>query len=308
MEWHNALQEIQAQWQVPGFSLIISEPEQSAVFWYYVRLQYGCSMLSFPVNQFEFASWTAELSQSFLGAMRVYWCPIPPATPKQSKIRQQAIQFLKQYTGPHTVWSIIAPEQGSEYAGCRRFIVPAAIRGVEIAVCAEFLGMQRSNAVLEAFHVIPARSTVTLDVVVQLLMHAGYAPVRRYEGAIDFLRTLLPDEVSLQQLAELFFKNDWPVFFEKWSSTAPQYSDMFWITFWAEQCWRAYWVCWYMQRGQQTRARSMGYRLPPSFVQSGWQKSSLSELKNRYDIIALFDTRVKQGSFFSMHEVMMRLV
>jgi hypothetical protein len=308
MEWYNTLQEIQKQWAVSGFSLIISDPEQTALFWYHIRQKYECTILQFPTNVSEFSTWTAELSQSFLGATRVYWCSIPAAGAKNSKVRQQAIQFLKQYGGPHTVWTVVAEEQGSEYSGCRRFVVPAIIRGSESARCAQLLGMERSEAVLDALQLIPARSSLSLDVVIQLLVHAGYVPMRRQAESTAFLQTLLPHDVTLQHIAELFFKEDWPLFFEKWALVSGMYSDMFWISFWSEQCWRAYWVCWYMQRGQQTRARGMSYRLPQFFMQTGWQKTDLETLRVRYESIAWFDTRVKHGSFFSINEVMMRLL
>ncbi len=307
MEWHNTLQEVQKQWVAPGFSVIISDPEQSAFFWYHIRQKYGCIILQFPTNSHEFAAWTAELSQSFLGTTCVYWCSIPVAV-KQSKIRQQAIHFLKQYGGPHTVWTAVSEEQGIEYAGSRRFVISATIRGSETVVCAGILGMERSGAVLDALQLLPTRSMFSLDVVMQMLVHAGYAPVKRHAESIPFLRTLLPSDVTLQSITELFFKSDWPLFFEKWVTVSSMYGDMFWISFWAEQCWRAYWVCWYMQRGQQTRARGMSYRLPPAFMQTGWQKMDIKILYRRYEIFSCFDTRIKHGSFFSMHEILLRLV
>jgi len=307
MEWHNAIQEIQKQWAAPGLSVIVSDSEQSGLFWYYVRQKYGCLMLQFPTSTQEFAVWAADLSQSFLGTTRVYWCSLPPVSAKGTKLRQQVIQFLKQYGGPHTVWMVVAEEQGSEYVGCRCFVVPAIIRGSEASVCAQMLGMERSSAVLDSLQLIPPRSLFSLDVIMQMLVHVGYTPLKRRDDSVAFLQTLLPHEVTLQHITELFFKNDWPLFFEKWAAVSDMYSDMFWISFWTEQCWRAYWVCWYMQRGQQTRARGMSYRLPPLFMQSGWQKNDLAALQARYEALAFFDTRVKHGSFFSIHEIMMRL-
>lgn len=308
MEWHSTLQEIQKQWDKPGFSVIISDPEQSDVFWYHIRQKYGCVILQFPTHALEFSAWAAQLSQSFLGMTQVYWCSIPSATAKGNKVWNQAIQFLKQYGGPHAVWSVVAEEQGVQYVGPRRWMVQATLRGNQLGECARFLGLERSVAVLDSLQIVPARQSFSLNVALQMLVHAGYTPLKRHAEAGAFLQTLLPHDVTLQALTELFFKGDWSLFFEKWAAISGMYSDMFWISFWAEQFWRAYWVCWYMQRGQQTRARGMSYRLPSYFMQSGWQKSDLNVIFRRYEAFASFDTRVKHGSFFSIHEIMMRLV
>lgn len=295
-------------WQTPGFHLIISDPEQSSLFWFLVRQKLGCVVLPFPSQAAEFASWSAQLSQSFLGAAEVYWCVIPPAGGKSSKMRQQAVQFLKNYMGPHTVWTLIADEHAGDFAGCRRISVPAVVAGSAAEKVAASIGMDRSSAVVRALGLVPAHLDLTLDALVGLLWHAGYVPMRSQEDSISFLSTLLPHEVTLTQLAESFFKGDRQSFLKKWHELRESYGDMFWISFWTEQLWRAYWVRWYMKRGQQTRARSMSYRLPASFMNGGWQQVSTQKLFLQYQIVSFFDTGVKKGSFFTMDEVVVFLI
>ena len=79
---------------------------------------------------------------------------------------------------------------------------------------------------------------------------------------------------------------------------------MFWVAFWSEQCWRAYWVCYYQRNRQTTRARSMSYRLPTAFINSYWKKQSPKKLQNLLEKLSFFDTRVKKGSSFTLSELL----
>ncbi|MDQ5940623.1 MAG: hypothetical protein QG632_349 [Candidatus Dependentiae bacterium] len=302
------LQSIVSSWENPGFSLIVCNPDQSVLFWYYFRKSCPYKMLSFPTNTGDFSQWSGELLQSFLGAAQVYWGILPLATSKTNKARQMVIQFLKGYHGPHAVWILASEEQAAEFGSCRKVIVASQTPMQELGSYATLLGFERSVKVLEACDLSRSKSFLSLDEAVLLLLHAGYVPMRLPEQSTAFLSRLLPQELSLVQLSELFFKRDWKAFLKLWNERSIAYGDMFWISFWAEQFWRAYWVCWYMKRGQQTRARSMGYRLPNSFMSSGWQQSSLIALRAQYERVAFFDTNVKKGSFLSAHELVTELV
>lgn len=294
-------------WTQPGCSLIISSAEHTLLFWSLFRRKYACRLLSFPSNSGDFAHWSGELSQSFLGQSTVYWGVLPGVQAKNSKVRQQVIQFLKTYNGPHAVWVLVEEEAIGELSSCRRVLVPATIAGAKLFEIAELFGMERSVAVLDNIALVPTRSTLLLDTAVQLLLHAGYVPIKQRDAAMVFLHRLLPQEISLVNLAELFFKKEWPAFFKEWSTVVDLYGDMFWISFWTEQLWRAYWVCWYMQRGQQTKARSMSYRLPLSFCTAGWRQASLLTLRQQYEHMAFLDTAIKQGSYFSANEAVVGL-
>ncbi len=265
-------------------------------------------MFSFPASVGDFSQWSGELSQSFLGTAQVYWGILPPTTSKMNKVRQMVVQYLKGYSGPHAVWLLVSEEQVAEFGSCRKVIVASQTSMQELGSYATLLGFERSVKVLEACDLSRNKSFLSLDEAVLLLLHAGYVPMRLPEQSAAFLTRLLPQELSLVQLAELFFKRDWKTFLELWDERSVMYGDMFWISFWAEQFWRAYWVCWYMKRGQQTRARSMGYRLPNYFMASGWQQANLIALRAQYERVAFFDTNVKKGSFLSAHELITELV
>jgi len=295
-------------WTQPGCALIVSSVEHTLLFWSLFRQKKQCRLLSFPTNISDFAQWSGELSQSFLGQSTVFFGVVPAVQAKNSKVRQQAIQFLKTYTGPHAVWLLVDEEGAPEFGACRKVAVASTIAAERLEEVAQIFDMVRSVAVVQALAVIPVRTTLSLDTAMQLLLHAGYVPTRNPQPAEAFLQTLLPQEISLVQVAELFFKQNWPEFLKEWAAVSPLYSDMFWISFWTEQLWRAYWVCWYMERGQQTKARSMSYRLPASFTSGGWRHQSALILRAQYEHISFLDTGIKFGSYFSADEAITGLV
>lgn len=131
MNQSSALQSIAASWATPGFSLIVCDPEQSSLFWYQFRLRQGSStngaathkIMNLPANAGDFAQWSGELSQSFLGNSQVYWGVLPAPTTKTQKVRQLVITFLKNYTGPHAIWLVAHEDQVSDFGTCRRTVV-----------------------------------------------------------------------------------------------------------------------------------------------------------------------------------------
>jgi len=303
------LESIISSWGTPGVSLIVCDPEKSALFWYHFRAMHAHKVLLFPSAVGDFGQWSGELLQSFLGQSHVFWGSLPAGLPKISKVRQAIFQFLKSYSGPHAVWLLVNEEQAAEFgASCRRIVVSSQISMRELGTYAAKLNFDRSVKVLDACNLSRETSLVSLDEGVQLLLHAGYVPMRLAEQSTAFLSRLLPQDLSLSSLSELFFKKEWELFLVAWNECAATYSDMFWVSFWTEQLWRAYWVCWYMKRGQQTRARSMGYRLPAHFLSSGWQQASLNVLQLQCEKVVFFDAGVKKGSFLSANELVTELV
>ncbi len=302
------IQSIITGWTVPGCSFVACDSENTGLFWSLFRSVHGCRVVSFPVHSSDVSAFTAQLSQSFLGQSLVYWMIIPAATQKTAKVRQQVLQFLTTYTGPHTVWAVISPDEVIEGRSVPRIAVPATISAPQLLSLAEMLNMVRSATVIDGLEIVPRRSDLSLDAATLLLVHAGYVPTRNRDEAVTFLRQLLPQDISVSMLAELFFKQEWTAFVHEWARVSSSYSDMFWISFWTEQLWRAYWVCWYMQRGQQTRARSIGYRLPAAVMNGGWRTLDRETLRLQYEKMVLLDAGIKRGLLVSMDDVVSGII
>jgi len=296
---------ILASWQKPGFSLIVSDPEQSSLFWYQLRHAHEHRVLTLPSTHQEYAAWAAELSQSFLGQTQVYWLASMTGYTKSSKVREQVQSFLRTYQGPHAVWGVCTQEVAADYSGAKKQVVSPLISVQDMGEVSGLLGYVRSAKVLEALSLFGPRDMVSLDTVTQVLWHADYVPMKERAQTAHFLQSLLPQEAALSHLAELFFKRKKEAFFAAWQRCSAQYGDMFWISFWAEQLWRAYWVCFYMKRGQQTRAKGMAFRLPASFFLQEWRQHTPEGLLAWYEAVAFFDASLKKGSVRTISDLLL---
>jgi len=279
----------------PGCHSVVSDPEKTSFFWAHVRSTQGIRLLTLPAAQADFGAWSGMLMQSFLGSCQRYWCVMPASSAKPSKVVQQAITLLSSYEGPHTIFVQGSSDQAAALAERPRITVPESVAASQLSEFADFFNCGRSIKVIEALG-ITGLKMLSLDDALSLVLHATFLPVKDQEASSAFLYKLVPYETSLSLLSELFFKKEWPAFLKAWQAIESGYGDVFWMSFWAEQLWRAYWVRVYLKRGQQAKARSMAYRLPSSFVQQGWKLFSGSALLQAAEYTVFFDSQFKRGA------------
>ncbi len=73
------------------------------------------------------------------------------------------------------------------------------------------------------------------------------------------------------------------------------YPEMFWVSFWSDQLWRASQYIAMQKVGDRASARSIGFRLPFSFLQRDWQTVREDKLKRAHEIMYAFDFSIKTG-------------
>ena len=80
-----------------------------------------------------------------------------------------------------------------------------------------------------------------------------------------------------------------------WDTFEAEYPMTFWCAYWSEQLWRAYHARYYLDRQQMQQAKSIAYRLPFSYMQKDWKKSTLIELRNAHQWIYELDLAYKNN-------------
>lgn len=307
MNQQRELSRIAEHWQNPGVRCVITDRAQTSFFWHCFRQQQSqSSIIEVPTAAAQLAGWYEQLSQSFLGSTKVYWLVFAATGRTNAKVKKQVLTFLQTYQGPHTLWLLLDQDEAKELSNRSvvRYVVPTTVTGTQLGELTKLLGLDRSAQVLSVAGVTKLRTSLTLDAASSVAYHAQYVPVRSPKTAKEYLARLIPHDGSLSHVADLYFKHDWPAFFIAWKKLQPSYADMFWVAFWTEQLWRAYWTCSYLQQGQKARARSMSYRLPPSFLHTTWKRQVTKNLLNAYEQLSFFDTRVKKGSVFTLNELL----
>ncbi len=129
-----------------------------------------------------------------------------------------------------------------------------------------------------------------------LLMHYTQLIGNKSETFIqEWLPSIIQPEKSLFNLSGYFFAKKTSLFFEQWQLIESDYSELFWITYWSEQLFKAYAYI-QLQKAQQLRAaKQIAYRLPFSFIQKDWKNLSLMELKKAHNHIYTLDWNIKNG-------------
>jgi hypothetical protein len=294
---------IAQKWGEPGFHIIVGNKEACGQLWSELHRRHGGRHLSLPAHQNEISSFQSQLMQTFLGEQEIVWCEPEKGSRKQAKLLGQLFSFLFEYKGPHAVWMLCDEEKAKEIpARIKRYVLPDQCSFSDISALARWWGYERAETVLAHIKAMKQPYSCTVDEACTLVRHAEFLPMRNAQKAEAYLTAFYASEYSLYDLADLYFSGKKEAFFKRFSEVVDRYGDMFWIAFWGEQLWRAYWVCVFMQKGQQTRARAMSFRLPRSFLNGAWRRYSLETLAARYEQLFFFDSCVKKGSLFALYE------
>lgn len=269
----------------------------------YVPIVFGGHLLSFlkeKNNTFEIVDMQeCELSHiiscletSFLGMKIGYW--LRGFENKDKKFRQQLIQYLSEYRGPHQVLFMCGDDDIASYQSKMDYIeIPATISSdIARSLVTMFKKMSTSGAKYIS-EICAKFDNVSLD---EVCMLAGYIQVvsnqKDYTAIVD---CVVKPEHSLFTLAQHFFAKNCTDFYKLWYILGPTYPITFWCVYWSEQLWRAYHVRYYMAKGQLSLAKATSARLPFSFLQKDWKKVSLQELKNAHQWMYDLDRAYKNN-------------
>lgn len=234
----------------------------------------------------------SRLETSFLGMKICYWIRGMDALDK--KTRQQLLTYLAYYKGPHQIIFLGTHNELNAHFSKRTYIeLPAAITS-DLARSL-LIAFKKNNPVIakNTSMLITQHEHLSLD---QFCMLISYMQVvGKTEDYNQILDRVIESEHSLFTLAQHFFAKNGTEFYKLWNLIHAQYPITFWCVYWSEQLWRAHHVFYYVTKGQMAQAKSVSARLPFSFIQKDWKKSSLSELKNAHQWIYDLDRAYKNN-------------
>jgi len=236
----------------------------------------------------------AMLSCSFLGMKSTYW--LKRMHSLDVKKRSFWIDYFSDYNGVNSI--IICLKEFSKKSNDQmQFIELNVITDLqEMAAFISFFIPELSLYQVKdvARELFKRRKSISLDMaslVVKFLHAIGFDMV--------VLRAWLDDsllhEQSLFSLSGYFFNKDMHSFFRSWQACSVKYPEIFWVSYWFDILWRAYYYISYMQNGESTAAKKIGVRLPFSFIQRDWQFVQLDELKNAITLLSTIDADLKSG-------------
>jgi hypothetical protein len=102
-------------------------------------------------------------------------------------------------------------------------------------------------------------------------------------------------QASLFALSDAIFQKNKKLALPLWHSVRDTFSIQFWLSFWSEQTWRAYWYIILMRAGRVSDAKKIAYRLPYSFIQKVWRQYDPNALIKAHAFLYDIDSASKNG-------------
>ena len=240
----------------------------------------------------DIASLKAMLSTiSFSGAVTYY---LENFVGLPVKKQQELLDFLRSYTGPHRVMFFTNNESSS-------------LPGLSIALPAEmaprdyYLIRFLVNESLRdksgfASELVMRTDQLSLDEACFFAQYEALIGKNSDEFFSQWMIHLVEPTHSLFTLSQHFFSKKNRAFFRQWAHMSELYLSPFWVSFWADQLWRAYVYTDLMQQKKVVEAKKAQYKLPFSFINRDWSAYSLDELRDAHHCLATLDFQLKNGS------------
>lgn len=237
----------------------------------------------------------SQLQTSFLGMSLWYW--IKGIDDIDLKYRTLLFDFLVDYQGPHRLIIFLDEKNSIRLKKNARLVyVPAKVDVSLLTGMMNFFQKKSSASLIKLVTQI-CNSADTIDIE-QGCMIINYVHVigRWDEAAAQSFERIIGSQQSLFSLSQHFFAKDSSAFYALWSRFESQYPMTFWTIFWSEQLWRAHYACYFLKQSNASLAKAVGYRLPFTFMQRDWKKTSLHELKNAHAFMYELDVASKNNS------------
>ena len=247
---------------------------------------------SIDVSEIPFATVLSQLQTSFLGMGLVYY--LCNSHELDKKNRQLLFEYLATYQGPHQIILSALNEDAIRLNKQCLVEISDSINAVTILALYNFFKKKNTQPIQKFIQsVCTSYTSITLD---QACMILSYMQViGKFDECAQLLERILQSEQSFFTLSQFFFAKDASNFLKRWANIESEYPMTFWCTYWSEQLWRAYYFRYYLENNQQMQAKSIGYRLPFSYLQKDWKKCSLQELKNAHQSIYELDLAYKNN-------------
>lgn len=236
------------------------------------------------------ASVKSQLAMSFLGEHYLYW--LGNLADLEGKKKQAWLALASTYTGPHKLAFFV----DEEAAATGDFIeLPPAVDQNLYEELFTFLKQEKISKALVK-KIMARGEKISLDTACLLFEYQAVVGAGTEQFFEHWFSKLVSSEKSLFILSQHFFAKAERPFTELWQGVRADYPDVFWVTFWSEQLWRAHYVVKCLQEKNLVEAKKISFRLPFSFMQRDWRKVSLRELSAAHQRIYDLDFALKNGA------------
>jgi hypothetical protein len=250
-----------------------------------------------PLHTTTKAGIQANLAQSFLGSCNFYWLG---HLDESQKWHKEFGNELCLYKGPNVIAFFAQSDLKVSGPGSIQIIqIEPAVNFEQFNLLQAIFGNPLpEKKVLFIKKLFKLQSSISLDTACMLINYIDLISLKMIPQSEKYLLDLVSSQPSLTQLSEYFFAQNPEKFFDLWITLQNDYPDIFWITFWSEQIWRALNVIQYLNKKDFINAKKMSFRLPYSFLKKDWQLYTKAQLAKLFKMLYSADYTLKRGSTF----------
>jgi len=247
--------------------------------------------VSIDMNETELAQIRSQLEMSFLGQKNLYW--LGDLSTLSLKNYGHWISYLSSYHGPHDVLFFTTKTVKNEV---ELILVPEQIN---LMLFKQLLSLwpadEHERILYLAEQIFREIKTLSLDQAVRIADYALVVGAGRSMFMASWLESIIKPESSLFKLSGALFAGDKKGFLELWQRLQTEYEFPFWLTYFSEQFFRAYYYVSCKKEHNHVAAKQIGFRLPFSFLQRDWKRWEDTQLQKAHQRVSDLDFQLKNG-------------
>ena len=237
----------------------------------------------------------ALLETQFLGQDKIYFLGDISILDKRTK--EQLFTYLAAYQGPHMILLFNNEEKHTVYSFFEIVIVSQSISYQAMTQLIFFLPDNWQKSLIPMVKkIVKSKQHFNLEQAILILYYSSVVGRTLDQFFTAWFPLIYIQDSSLFSLCQYFFSRNSKQFFILWHQLAPSFPETFWITYFSEQTWRAYYYIQLQEQGHILEAKKISYRLPFSFIQKDWRHVNCNELLAAHHFLYTADRSIKTST------------
>ncbi len=262
-------------------------------FFDFLKTKVSLNKVSLDLQSSQMEQIFAQLEMSFLGQSNLYW--LGDLSELSLKLYMQWATYLAAYKGPHKLLFFTKKSVQSDNMLLVTLPSKVDIEQYKDIFLPLYSTSEQERVLLTIDAIISQVGPLDLDQAIRLTDYALVLGAGRQVFVDTWSHVIVRSESSLFNLSGAFFSKNKKEFLKRWKGINTDYEFPFWLAYFSEQFFRAYYYILYKKESNHLEAKKIGFRLPFSFLQRDWQKWDIQQLICLHQRVYELDGSLKNG-------------
>lgn len=285
--------------QEHNYVLLFQGIEYPPLFFSYFVQQYLTDNSDYMYQQIDTANLSeaqiqSQLVTTFLGQKCIYW--FGNCSSLKPKQKEFWIKYFSEYTGPHKIIAFFDDKIKINEKHVNLIEIKKQYTFDDVkSLFAQIADVSPAKMAFFLSKIYRIKKSFSLDELFLLKDYVGVMGAKSEDFYKLWLNRLVVADESLYTLSQLFFEKKKHQFFDLWFQMKESYSEMFWVSFWSEQLYKAYFFIVFTKAKKFTEAKKVSFGLPFQFMKQTYAQCRLKDLSFLHQKIYQVDLDLKTG-------------